>query len=40
MVLAREAAGQDAVMQTLSYGMDILGGSDQHERSVQFGIVR
>ena len=30
----------DAVMQTLSYGMDIRGGSDHHERSVHFGIVR
>ena len=35
-----ESGVSDAVMQTLSYGMDVPEGPDHNERSVQFGIVR
>ncbi len=35
-----ESGVSDAVMQTLSYGLDIPEGLDHNERSVQFGIVR
>ena len=35
-----ESGTSDAVMQTLSYGMDTPGGVNHNERSVQLGIVR
>ena len=35
-----ESGVSDAVMQTLSYGLDTPEGLDHNERSVQFGIVR